>query len=390
MSTLTSGQRQFVSSLAARTNLDPRVLQAWVLAEESGGAAHQREQQGNHNWLNIGYFDSGPGAITKNQAFSNPRSAAHATAEFLQGSKFGASSGIRRILSTAGHDPQAQIKAIAGSGWASSGYAGGSTLRKLFSQFGSQAPSPAGGGQGPMQPQTRTPSTRTVTTQPGVDNSDARRQALSSFLLSQNTDPTTGQQTGGDILGLALQMRQLKDVPAQTATVQAGSAAPKGSSGPSAVSSGGGSGAHAALSWAESKINDPGARETRGENRGQLADFLNQRFGFGAGGAQPWCAMFTSAAVTKGGAPASARTASVAQVRQKAMQGVGYQRGYIPGGQARPGDLILFGNAHIGMVKSNKGGHITYVGGNQSDAVTEGQVPAHGASIVRPKYGARK
>jgi hypothetical protein len=185
-------------------------------------------------------------------------------------------------------------------------------------------------------------------------------------------------------------MRQLKDVPAQTTTVQARSASARGSSGASAVSPGGGSGAHAALSWAESKLNDPGARETGGANRGRLPDYLNARFGFGASGGQPWCAMFTSAAVTKGGAPASARTASVAQVRQKAMQGVGYERGYVPGGQARPGDLILFGNAHIGMVKSNKGGHITYVGGNQSDAVTEGQVPAHGASIVRPKYGARK
>jgi hypothetical protein len=92
----------------------------------------------------------------------------------------------------------------------------------------------------------------------------------------------------------------------------------------------------------------------------------------------------------EGRCPRECPDREVAQVRQKAMQGVGYERGYVPGGQARPGDLILFGNAHIGMVKSNKGGHITYVGGNQSDAVTEGQVPAHGASIVRPKYGARK
>src|SRR4051794_38721657 len=127
MSVLTSGQRQFVSSLAARTGMDPRVLQAWVLAEESSGAAQKREAEGNHNWLNIGYFDSGPGAITKDQAFRSPQSAAHATEQFLKGTKFGASSGIRGILRTAAADPQSQIKAIAGSGWASSGYAGGST-----------------------------------------------------------------------------------------------------------------------------------------------------------------------------------------------------------------------------------------------------------------------
>lgn len=220
----------------------------------------------------------------------------------------------------------------------------------------------------------------TTTTTPGVDNSDARRQALSSFLLGGGTDPTTGQQTSGDILSLALQMRQLKDVPGQTTTTPARGAGATSVSG--SVSSGG-SGAHAALSWAESKL---GQHESGGPNQGGLASYLNQRFGMSG---QPWCAMFTSAAVTKGGAPLSARTASVAQVRQKAMQGVGYQRGYVPGRQARPGDLILFGNQHIGMVKSNSNGQITYVGGNQSDAVTEGRVAAGGASIVRPKYGAR-
>jgi hypothetical protein len=79
-------------------------------------------------------------------------------------------------------------------------------------------------------------TTRTITTNPGVDNSDARRQALSQFLLSGGTDPTTGQQTGGDILSLALQMRALKDVPAQTTTVRARSAASRGSSGRSRAS----------------------------------------------------------------------------------------------------------------------------------------------------------
>jgi len=79
-------------------------------------------------------------------------------------------------------------------------------------------------------------TTRTITTNPGVDNSDARRQALSQFLLSSGADPTTGQQTGGDILSLALQMRALKDVPAQTTTVRSRSAAPRRSSGASARS----------------------------------------------------------------------------------------------------------------------------------------------------------
>src|SRR4051812_28397364 len=325
MSALTSGQRQFVSSLARRTGLDPRVLQAWALAEESGGAAQKREAQGNQNWLNIGYFDSGPGAITKDQAFGNPRSAAHATEQFLRGQKFGASSGIRHILSTAGHDPQAQIKAIAGSGWASSGYRGGSTLRQLFSQYGSQAPSAAagprsgrsvGGAVRPSPTDTRA-TTRTVTTQPAVDNSQARREALAAFLTGGGTDPVTGQTQSGDILQLALQMRALKDSPAVTQQVTvpgATRAAGGGNARAASVAQPTSHGASSALGWVRSKVGAPGSAETGGANRGQLASYLNKRFGFSGA---PWCAMFTSAAVTKGGAPMSARTASVAEVRAK-------------------------------------------------------------------------
>lgn len=133
---LTPGQSQFVGRLASNTGLNPGVVASWVLAEENGTAAQQREAQGNHNWLNIGYFDSGPGAIAHSHVFSNPVSAADATSNFLKGTWGGASPGIRSILSTAGKDPLSQISAIAGSGWASSGYNGGSTLRSLFSQYG--------------------------------------------------------------------------------------------------------------------------------------------------------------------------------------------------------------------------------------------------------------
>jgi hypothetical protein len=58
-------------------------------------------------------------------------------------------------------------------------------------------------------------------------------------------------------------------------------------------------GAAAALSWANSKVGDPSSRES-GVNAGGLAGELNKRFGMSN---QPWCAMFTSLAVVKGGAP---------------------------------------------------------------------------------------
>jgi hypothetical protein len=141
----------------------------------------------------------------------------------------------------------------------------------------------------------------------------------------------------------------------------------------------------AAVSWAQSKV---GFRE-HGENQGGLASRLNRRFGFGAGGAQPWCAMFTSVAVTRGGAPKEARTASVDEVRRKAQAGVGY-RGFVNPRRAEQGDLILWGNDHIGIVTGRSGGRIRFIAGNHSDGVREDSVPIGDGDIVRPKYGARR
>lgn len=154
MTTLTSGQTEFARQLARKTGLNSRVIASWMLAEESGGAAKQREQQGNNNWLNIGYFDSGPGSLTKDKVWSDPAHAAAATADFLKGTRYGASPGIRKILGTAGGSQGAQIAAIAGSGWASSGYHGGNTLRQLLQQ----APAPGAAGSPNSSGATGSPS----------------------------------------------------------------------------------------------------------------------------------------------------------------------------------------------------------------------------------------
>jgi hypothetical protein len=125
-SQMTSGQQQFASRLAAQTGLDPSVVSAWLLAEESGGAAQSRQAQNNNDWLNIGYTDSGTYG-SADSIWSNPITAADATAGWLKGQNtipgYGtASSGIQGILSTAGQPPAVQIAALQHSGWASSGY----------------------------------------------------------------------------------------------------------------------------------------------------------------------------------------------------------------------------------------------------------------------------
>jgi hypothetical protein len=129
---LTSDQQIFASQLSADTGLNPGVVSAWMLAEESGDAAQSRQSAGNNDWLNVGYTDgsvSGAG----DAVWSDPVSAANATAGWLKGqatvSGYGtASASIQGILESVGQTPQSQIAALQSSGWASSGYPNLSSL----------------------------------------------------------------------------------------------------------------------------------------------------------------------------------------------------------------------------------------------------------------------
>ena len=132
---LTSAQQQFASELAKQTGLDPGVVSAWVLSEESGSAAVSRQSANNNDWLNIGYTDSGTFG-SADSVWSDPVAAADATAGWLKGQNtipgYGtASSGIQSILSTAGQPAATQISALQNSGWASSGYP---SLPSLYQQ----------------------------------------------------------------------------------------------------------------------------------------------------------------------------------------------------------------------------------------------------------------
>lgn len=134
-SMLTSGQQQFAATLSSETGLNPGVVTSWLLAEESGGAAQSRQAASNNDWLNIGYTDSATYGAS-DSAWSDPTSAATATAQWLKGQNsipgYGtASSGIQGILGSVGQTPAAQIQAIQSSGWSSSGYP---SLDSLYSQ----------------------------------------------------------------------------------------------------------------------------------------------------------------------------------------------------------------------------------------------------------------
>ncbi len=136
-SSLTSNQQQFASTLSADTGLSPSVVSAWLLAEESGSAAQARQSAGNNDWLNIGYTDSGTYGAS-DSVWSDPVTAANATASWLQGEDsvagYGtASAGVQSILSSVGQSPAAQIQAIQNSGWSSGGYP---SLPSLYQSLG--------------------------------------------------------------------------------------------------------------------------------------------------------------------------------------------------------------------------------------------------------------
>jgi hypothetical protein len=137
MSMLTTDQQQFGARLAADTGLNPQVIAAWMLAEESSSAAQSRQSANNNDWLNIGYTDSGTYG-SSDSVWSDPTTAADATAGWIKGQNtipgYGtAAPGIQAILKTVGQPAAAQIAALQNSGWAGSGY---SDLPTLLAQVG--------------------------------------------------------------------------------------------------------------------------------------------------------------------------------------------------------------------------------------------------------------
>jgi hypothetical protein len=130
-----SNRQVFEAELARQTGLDPAVIHAWVSAESGNERYGTAPAGSNQNWLNIGFFDSGPGKLAYSQAFADPKTAADYTARFMRGSWGGASPGIRSILNTVGQSAQHQIAAIGSSGWATNPQYG-SNILALFNHPG--------------------------------------------------------------------------------------------------------------------------------------------------------------------------------------------------------------------------------------------------------------
>lgn len=130
-----------------------------------------------------------------------------------------------------------------------------------------------------------------------------------------------------------------------------------------------GSGSSGALNAARGEVGV--AEQPPGSNDGpRIAEY---RRAVPGGGVGPWCAYFVSWAAAQAGTPIGEQGqgyASVSQVWSWAQRtGRAVPNG--PGVRPQPGDLIVWGGRHIGMVEGVlPDGRVQTIEGNSSDAVT--------------------
>jgi hypothetical protein len=90
----------------------------------------------------------------------------------------------------------------------------------------------------------------------------------------------------------------------------------------------------------------------------------------GAYAGAPWCAYFVSWAAAQAGTPIGANGSGLGSVEGVRAWAEGAGKLLPQGAQPQPGDLILFGGAHIGIVESvNPDGSLVTVEGNHSHKV---------------------
>ena len=138
---------------------------------------------------------------------------------------------------------------------------------------------------------------------------------------------------------------------------------------PAAAAVAPGSGGAGALAAAQSQVGV--SEQPPGSNDGpQIAEYRTATAGSGVG---PWCAYFTSWAAAQAGVPLGEAGQGFGSV--SALYGWAQRTGRAtpagPGVQPSPGDLIVWGGEHIGIVESvDPDGSIHTIEGNSSNAVS--------------------
>jgi hypothetical protein len=137
--------------------------------------------------------------------------------------------------------------------------------------------------------------------------------------------------------------------------------------GAGAAPAGSGAGARA-LAAAQAELAAGVTEQPPGSNDGpRIAEY---RSAVPGGPVGPWCAYFASWAARQAGAPIGEQGQGYAAVAQVWAWGQRTGRAIPAGGRPQPGDLVIWGSRHMGMVESVKpDGSITTIEGNSSDSV---------------------
>jgi hypothetical protein len=104
-----------------------------------------------------------------------------------------------------------------------------------------------------------------------------------------------------------------------------------------------------ALAYAQAEVGQ--GEEPPGSNDGPRLALYRSAVAGGVPG-EPWCACFVSWAAQQAGAPIGDGGTGLGSVAQIADWAQRTGRLLPPGAQPQPGDLILFGDRHVGLVES--------------------------------------
>jgi hypothetical protein len=188
------------------------------------------------------------------------------------------------------------------------------------------------GGPGATAP--ATPAVASSSAAMGATDTASSRRSFTSALQAAGLDVTGANATGG-------------------------AAAP--------ASAGGTNAGRAALAIAEREVGQ--AEQPPGSNdSARIATYRKATAGAGVG---PWCAYFVSWAARQAGAPLGEQGQGFGAVADVAAWAQRTGRSLPAGSKPRPGDLIVWGSRHIGIVESvDPGGSIHTIEGNSSDRVS--------------------
>lgn len=180
----------------------------------------------------------------------------------------------------------------------------------------------------------------------------------------------------------ALVASSLGQAPPVTAPVSGASFATALTAATTATVPPGGTAASGIVRAAEGQVGQ--VEQPPGSNDGpQIALYRSAVQGAQAG--QPWCAYFVSWAAAQAGSPLGDAGQGLGSVSEIASWAQRTGR-YLPAGSPpQPGDLILFGAEHFGLVESvNADGSLTTIEGNSSDAVSRvHRMPGEATGYVR-------